>query len=136
MKRKIVASCILLICVVTVMMGVSYIPQKLLKVEEKEVLKIEITNGFTGEKTEVMNAAQISQILLNLTDITIQKEQSAKDLKGYHYSITIYTDKGLAQQLAIHDEETVIYKDALYKTKGKSIDKAYIEHLLKEVTNI
>lgn len=121
---------------ITVIIGVSYIPQKLIKVNSKEVVKIEITNGQTGEKTEIMNHEQISQILFNLADITIQKEQSEKDFKGYHYWIKIYTEKGIAQQLTIHEADTIIYKDVLYKTKGKSIDKAYIDRLFTEVTNI
>lgn len=129
MKRKIMASCILIVCVVTVITGVSYIPQKLIKVDAKDVVKIEMTNGHTGQHVEITNREQISQLLTSLSKLTIQKEQSAKDLKGYHYSLKLYTEKGKGQQFTMTEPNTIIYNKALYKIKGSSIDVAYLERL-------
>ncbi|MEC1179787.1 hypothetical protein P9B03_14910 [Metasolibacillus meyeri] len=129
MKRKIVAVCILIVCIITIITGVSYIPQKLIKTDIKEIVKIEMTNGHTGQHVEIMDSKEISQLLANLANITIQKEQSAKEIKGYHYLLKLYTDKGEVQQFTISEPDTIGYKKALYKTKGSLIDTTYIEHL-------
>lgn len=129
MKRKIIAGCILIVCIVTVIAGISYIPQKLIKVDAKDVVKIEMTNGHTEQHVEMTNREQISQLLTSLSKLTIQKEQSAKDLKGYHYSLKLYTEKGKRQQFTMTEPNTIIYKKSLYKIKGSSIDVAYLERL-------
>ncbi len=123
------AVCILIVCIITIITGVSYIPQKLIKTDVKEIVKIEMTNGHTGQHVEIMDSKEISQLLANLANITIQKEQSAKEIKGYHYLLKLYTDKGEVQQFTISEPDTIGYKKVLYKTKGSLIDTTYIEHL-------
>lgn len=110
--------------------GISYIPQKVVNVQAKDVTKIEITDGKTGQQIEITDEMTIAHIINNLNGIVFQKEKSASDYKGHSFDAKIYVHNNLEQSLIINSEDTIRFKEFFYKATNKKIDYDYIEGLL------
>lgn len=130
MKRKILAAIILILCALIIVTGISYIPQKVVNVQAKDVTKIEITDGKTGQQIEITDEMTIAHIINNLNGIVFQKEKSASDYKGHSFDAKIYVHNNLEQSLIINSEDTIRFKEFFYKATNKKIDYDYIEGLL------
>ncbi|MEO4055581.1 hypothetical protein [Solibacillus sp. CAU 1738] len=133
MKRKIIAATILIICVFIIMTGISYIPQKIVNVQAKDVSKIEILDGNTGKHLEITDDATIARIINNLNRIVFQKEKSAHGYDGSRFDTKIYIHNKLKESLIINSEDTIQYKGFFYKSTNVQIEYEYLEELLETV---
>ena len=129
-KRKIIAAIILIFCVFILIKGISYIPQKIVNIQAKDVTKIEITDGTTGRQIELMDEISIAHIINNLNSIAFQKEKSSTENKGYRFAMNIYVHNKLEQSLIINSENSISYNDFIYIATNKKIDDQFLEGLL------
>lgn len=129
-KRKIIAAIILIFCVFILIKGISYIPQKIVNIQAKDVTKIEITDGTTGRQIELKDEISIAHIINNLNTIAFQKEKSSAENKGYRFAMNIYVHNKLEQSLIINSEDSISYNEFIYKATNKKIDDQFLEGLL------
>ncbi len=129
-KRKIIATITLIFCAFILIKGISYIPQKLVNIQAKEVTKIEITDGTTGQQLEITDEMTVARIINNLNSIVFQKDKLASENKGYRFAMKIYVHNKLEQSLMINSEDMISYQNYFYKTTNKQIDQKYLEDLL------
>ncbi|OCT16689.1 hypothetical protein A8709_08450 [Paenibacillus pectinilyticus] len=118
---------LLVLVIIVVFVGTSYLPHRLIH-KAAEVSKIIIFNGGTGVELELTNKDDIEHIINNLRGITFQKGKSSFGYMGFSFKTTVYDKKGKpVKQLIINSEDTVRYKGYFYKAKGSLIDYTYIK---------
>lgn len=104
-------------------------PKKLLKIDIKDVVKITIFNGNTGDKIDIVNRATINDIISNLNSVTIQRKSWALGHMGYRYKIELLGKKSKLKTFIVNSD-TVVRKDLYYYDVVKGdIDIDYIASL-------
>lgn len=104
-------------------------PKKLLKIDIKDVVKITIFNGNTGDKIDIVNRATINDIISNLNSVTIQRKSWALGHMGYRYKIELLGKKSKLKTFIVNSG-TVVRKDLYYYDVVKGdIDIDYIASL-------
>jgi hypothetical protein len=112
--------------------ALTFIPHKLIKIDDEVVSKIVVFDGNTGYETEITNSEAITHIINNLNEITFQKGKPSWGYMGYSFDTTILDQDGVVmKEFIINSNDTIRYKGFFYKDKTKSIDYEYIEELVR-----
>ncbi|MFC7681719.1 hypothetical protein [Paenibacillus sp. GCM10028914] len=107
-------------------------PTKMVRISHKDVQKIEIFNGSTGEDIVISDRSEIEHIINNLKTISFKKEKISIGYMGYSFRTTIYkTNGGVYKQFIINSKNTIRKDPFFYKDSSGSIDYKYIETLFE-----
>ncbi|WP_027084409.1 hypothetical protein [Cohnella panacarvi] len=119
--------------IAVVLFSLSYIPQRLININNADVSKLIIFDGNTGEETEITTKSEVDHIIDNLREITFQKGKPTFGFMGYSYKTTIYNKKGKSIiKFIINSEDTIRYNGFFFKAKGDLIDYSYIKKIIEK----
>lgn len=128
MRRNIFYLVLVFILSIGLLYGITCIPRKLIHLEVKEVAKITIIHGTTGEKITITNTEDIKHLVDNLNSISINKLE-LNLLKGFNYYLNFYDSKGkVIEGFAFSDKRVSNEDFSFFVVKGE-LDTEYIEYL-------
>lgn len=131
-KNKILRISIVILSILIILYGLTYIPRQIIKIEKDDVSKITIFKGDDGTKIEVTDINDIAHITNNLNSITFQKESFGYK-KGFTYGIKFYHQKGeLVKELTIRGDSHIQNGAFSYKATKNSVDYDYIAGLFEK----
>lgn len=133
-KKKVMIGIILMILVIMVLISITYIPRRIVKIEPEEVSAVKIFNGSNGEEVILTDKEEVSHIINNLNKIKFQKSKLGFFYMGYAFRITIYDNNEKEyKEFVINSNSSIRYKLFFYVDKTKSIDFDYLNSLFAEI---
>ncbi len=131
-KNKILLYIAAIISVVIIIFAMTFIPQRLFRIDVGSVSKITIFNGSTGENIEITNDSNMEYIIKNLNSTTFKKRKLAYGYSGFSFKVIIYNEKGkVIEELLINSSSSIRYKGFFYKVTDNIVDYDYIENLFE-----
>lgn len=132
-KRIIKISLLVIILLVLLFYGLTYLPHKIVNIAPSEVSSIHIFDGNTGKSISITNKNNIKHIIKNLNSIIFSKGQLAVWYMGYSFKVTIYkNDESVYKEFIINSKDTIRNGLFFLKDKSNSIDYDYIKRLLDD----
>lgn len=134
MKKKVIA----LFSIVAILGGGLMIwvssPVDLLDLDPREVKKIVVFNGNTGQTTHIDEKEQVQHIIENLNDVQVERTKPSVGASGFGFDITIYpvdSNDTVGWHHFIINAEDVIRKDPFFYTVTRgTIDYSYIQSIV------
>lgn len=133
MKRRI-ASIFLIVILFGLLIWTWWVtPTKLVRIDPKDVQKIEIFDGHNGESIMITDRTEIEHIINNLRSISFRKDKVSIGYMGYSFRTTIYKTNGRVYKKFIINSKDTIRKDPFfYKVISGSIDFNFIGKLYEK----
>lgn len=135
MKKKIA---ILLSAAVILLTGIAVwynAPIDLMDTDSKEVMKIVVFNGNSGNATHITEKEQIRHMIDNLNDIEVKRSKPSAGYAGYGFKVTIYLSDGNEaddwNNFIINSEDTIRKDPFFYSVTKGTIDYDYIESIVE-----
>lgn len=135
-KKKVVIVVLLALSVITIIFGVWFLmPRTFLKhVDSKDVKKIEIFSGSTGDKFVVEDEEEIEYIVKNIQSTTMKREKLSVGYVGFSFSLKFKNENDDTISSFILNGESTIRKDPFfYEAKNGELCFGYISELHDKV---
>lgn len=134
MKKKVIA----LFSIVAILGGGVTIwfssPVDLVDLDPREMRKIVVFNGNTGQTTHIDEKEQVQHIIENLNDVQVKRTKPSVGASGFGFDITIYSDDSNETVRWDHffvNAEDVVRKDPFFYTVTKgTINYSYIQSIV------
>lgn len=132
-KRKLlIRRSVLMLLIISVIIGVSYIPKRIVTLKHTEVATIIVYDGNTDKEIEIIDKNQIKHIVDNLNGITFQRKQFTLFNMGYAFKVKFLDkDDDLLMALVLNSESTIRYKAFRYEAINHGMDYDYILEIFK-----
>lgn len=112
--------------VLILLYGLSYIPSKIVSINQSHVFKIELLDGNDGKQTTIVDRENIEHIITNLNSITFLKGKPSFFSSGYGFRLKIYNSReNVIKDITINSENGVRYNGFFYTTTKRNIDYEY-----------
>ncbi|MDE7224595.1 MAG: hypothetical protein K2O34_12565 [Acetatifactor sp.] len=129
MKRK----CILVLVVIVILFALGMLCYKIaveeIKINSKDVSKISIFNGTTGQCVEIIDEGDIEYFINNLNAVQMKRSGVSLLYTGYHYRVTIFKGDGIYIEFIINSANAIRKDPFFYNVEEGEIDVDFIESL-------
>lgn len=109
------------------------LPVDLMDLDYKEVLKLVVFNGSSGNATHITDKEQIQHIIDDLNDVKIKRTRPSVGYSGYGYKLSVYLSDGNEagdwNNFIINSEDTIRKDPFFYSVIKGNIDYNYIKNI-------
>lgn len=134
MKRLVLISIAIVILLLFILLAWYKIPFDLMNLNPKEVLKIVVFNGNTGNTTHIEDREEIDLIIHNLNSVKLQRGKVSVKYDGYSFITTIYLTNGEEAKgwnnFIINSGNTIRKDPFFYSVVEGNLDYEYIKSIV------